>query len=147
MDKIEQAETVKNSGTVKRTPYSRRCQLLPIGESKFISIRMVRKKPSVNLRSYHRDEFGRLISTRRGIVLSADDWIDLKKHMNEVDNRLKSSNSRVSPLPTSTPLTSSSSPPPATLRETTRPTLTRQNAVVGYACVPEAVSPLLKQTN
>ena len=50
-----------------------------IGDCKLVSVRYVNSVPYVNIKSYTRDDHGRMFSTKRGIMLSADEWRRLKE--------------------------------------------------------------------
>ena len=78
------ASTMKSS----TLPY-RRQLLFPLGENKFMIIRKMKNLPYVNIRSYSKDEHGRLFATNRGILLSPKVWAALKSHTASMDDQLR----------------------------------------------------------
>ena len=87
----KKSKTVQRQRAVKRlsTQQYRRNRLFPIGESTFMAVRNLYKQPRVNIRNYNRDEHGRLCSTKRGILLSSEEWKALKEHIAVIDDQLQ----------------------------------------------------------
>lgn len=71
------------------TPRHRKSKLIPIGNKKYITIRKYGGKPNINIRDYTSDDCGKLYSTKRGIMLSVEEWIQLKDSCSIVDNFLQ----------------------------------------------------------
>lgn len=63
--------------------------LIPIGSGKYVKVCSYRNKPYINIRDYTTTAEGRLNSTRRGILLSPEEWKQLKKCTKEVDLKVK----------------------------------------------------------
>ena len=59
--------------------------VVSIGDKKLVSIRYINNVPHINIRAYNRDSHGRMFSTKRGIMLSRDEWDSLKKQMNDIN--------------------------------------------------------------
>ena len=74
-----------SASTMTTLPYGRQL-LFPLGENKFIIIRKMKNLPYVNIRSYSKDEHGRLFATNRGILLSPKVWAALKSHTASLDD-------------------------------------------------------------
>ena len=64
--------------------------VVSIGDKKLISVRYINKVPHINIRAYTRDEHGRMFSTKRGIMLTMDEWNTLKTQFSEIDNQHQS---------------------------------------------------------
>lgn len=64
---------------------NRHKSVVTIGDKKLVSFRYVRGTPFVNIRSYKRDEHGRMFATKRGIMLSLAEWKSLKEDTCEFD--------------------------------------------------------------
>lgn len=62
---------------------------IPLGGGKGVTICRYKQKLYVNIRNYSADKDGRLKSTKRGILLTLDEWKKLKKNMKQVDQDLK----------------------------------------------------------
>ena len=71
------------------TQQYRRNRLFSIGKSTFMTVRNLDKQPRVNIRNYNRDEHGRLCSTKRGILLSPEEWSSLKQQIATIDDQLQ----------------------------------------------------------
>ena len=84
-------KAVPRQRPIKRlsTQQHRRNRLFPIGESTFMAVRNLNKQPCVNIRNYNRDELGRLCSTKRGILLSSEEWKTLKEQIAVIDDQLR----------------------------------------------------------
>lgn len=61
---------------------------IPIGNDKMVSIRSSSGKYLVNIRCYKRDQLSRLYSSKRGIMLTFDEWKRLKRSTNAIDQQL-----------------------------------------------------------
>ena len=59
--------------------------VVSIGDKKLVSFRYMNGIPYVNIRSYKRDMHGRMFATKRGIMLSLDEWKALKEDTSEID--------------------------------------------------------------
>ena len=64
-------------------------EYIAIGSDKFITVRKKGPALYLNIRQYKRDAHGRLISTKRGIMLTMAEWTQLKGNIRMVENRLK----------------------------------------------------------
>lgn len=78
MDKQKQKKQKKPTQECKK-------RTLSIGERKLVGVRFINKKPHINIRAYHKDEHGRMFSTKRGIMLTLDEWECLKRQINDLD--------------------------------------------------------------
>ena len=84
MDKPKQ----KKITSTKRKPGKKqkaRSIVVSIGDKKLVSVRYINNVPHINIRAYSRDSHGRMFSTKRGIMLSRDEWDSLKKQMNDIN--------------------------------------------------------------
>ena len=63
----------------------RRNKVVAIGDQKLVRVRFINKKPHINIRAYSRDEHGRMFSTKRGIMLTLEEWNRLKSQMTDID--------------------------------------------------------------
>ena len=63
-------------------------KLLSLGGKKYVTIRKRFKTACVNIRTYSSDDCDFLSSTKRGIMLSASEWNNLKDCITEIDKRL-----------------------------------------------------------
>lgn len=79
MDKQKQKKIKKTSKDCKKK------RTLSIGDRKLVGVRFINKKPHINIRAYQKDEHGRMFSTKRGIMLTLDEWERLKKQINDLD--------------------------------------------------------------
>lgn len=84
-------KAVPRQRPIKRlsTQQHRRNRLFSIGEATFMAVRNLNKQPCVNIRNYNRDEHGRLCSTKRGILLSSEEWKALKEQIAVIDDQLQ----------------------------------------------------------
>ena len=88
MDKQKQKKvTSSKRKQVKKA--KTRAVVVSIGDKKLVSIRYINNVPHINIRAYSRDSHGRMFSTKRGIMLSRDEWNSLKKQMNDIDPDIK----------------------------------------------------------
>lgn len=62
-----------------------RPQAVSIGDKKLVCIRYINKVPHINIRAYNRDEHGRMFSTKRGIMLTLEEWNRLKNQIASID--------------------------------------------------------------
>ena len=93
--------TVKVSGSVTTAPSTtqqetippvRESKLIKIGNRKFVSIRRHGGEPRVNIRQYIHDSYGKPYSTKRGILLTATEWQQLKQNVKDIDTSLNKRN-------------------------------------------------------
>lgn len=90
---IKVPSTVKSSigqhaQPVPPMPPVRESKMLPLGNRKFITIRKYNGQPMVNLRLYIRDSYGKPYATKRGILLSQDEFHQLRKHAKDIARKL-----------------------------------------------------------
>ena len=64
-------------------------ELIALGNDKYISVRKRGFDLFLNMRQYKRDAHGRLLATKRGIMLSTVEWAQLKSSVKQVDKKLK----------------------------------------------------------
>ena len=82
-----------DSTVLKKRIKSQFKTVVSIGDKKLVSFRYKNGIPYVNIRSYKRDKHGRMFATKRGIMLSLEEWKSLKEDTNEIDMLgVKSSN-------------------------------------------------------
>ena len=81
--KLQQHETI---------PPVRESTLIKIGNRKFVSIRRHGGEPRVNIRQYIHDSHGKPYSTKRGILLTATEWQQLKQNVKDIDTSLNKRN-------------------------------------------------------
>lgn len=81
--------TFKNLPDFKKDIPQRKSKLVPIGQKKYITIRKYCGRPQINIRDYSADSCGKLYSTKRGIMLSPEEWVQLKNSVYSVDMFLK----------------------------------------------------------
>lgn len=70
----------------------RESKLIKIGSRKFVSIRSHCGEPRVNIRQYIHDAHGKPYSTKRGILLTATEWQQLKTSVQDIDTNLNKRN-------------------------------------------------------
>ena len=70
-------------------PPVRESKLIKISDRKYISIRSYGGEPRVNIRQYIHDTHRRPYSTKRGILLTPNEWQQLKKNFKDIDTCLK----------------------------------------------------------
>ena len=63
----------------------RRERAVSLGHQKLASLRYVNKKPFVNIRQYRSDQHGRMFSTKKGIMLTLEEWRRLKNETSVLD--------------------------------------------------------------
>ena len=95
--------TVKTPGSVSAEPPTtesqpmqqhetvlpmRESKLIKISNRKFVSIRKHDGEPRVNIRQYIHDSHGKPYSTKRGILLTATEWQQLKENVKDIDTSL-----------------------------------------------------------
>lgn len=68
---------------------SKVAQEVSIGKDKLVSVRYQNNHPLINIRAYIRDQHGRMFSTKRGILLNATEWRQLKQNISKIDRLLK----------------------------------------------------------
>ena len=97
---------VKKSVRRQQTPVKRpsvmkhrRNRLFSIGENMYMNIRRLNKKPCVNIRNYNRDEHGRLCATKRDLLLSSNEWEQLKNVIAVIDGELQQRQAKKQPQP------------------------------------------------
>ena len=73
-------------------PPVRESTLIKIGNRKFVSIRRHGGEPRVNIRQYIHDSHGKPYSTKRGILLTATEWQQLKQNVKDIDTSLNKRN-------------------------------------------------------
>lgn len=83
---VEQPMTPKPNGVSSEHRTSR---LVPIGMKKYITIRRYCGQPQINIRDYSRDSCGKMYSTKRGIMLTPEEWTQLKESFKAVDTFLQ----------------------------------------------------------
>ena len=66
----------------------RESKLIKISNRKFVSIRKHDGEPRVNIRQYIHDSHGKPYSTKRGILLTATEWQQLKENTKDIDTSL-----------------------------------------------------------
>lgn len=93
MDKQKNKRT--NSSKAKQHPILKkvkpiRNRVVSIGDKKLIGVRYINNVPHINIRAYTRDEHGRMFSTKRGIMLTIDEWKLLKSKIADIDNQYES---------------------------------------------------------
>ena len=88
MDKQKQKKVTCSKRKPAKKPKTRSI-VVSIGDKKLVSIRYVNNIPHINIRAYNRDSHERMFSTKRGIMLSRDEWNSLKKQMNDIDPDIK----------------------------------------------------------
>ena len=71
---------------MERMPQS---DLVALGNDKYISVRKQGSCLFLNIRQYRRDEHGRLLATKRGIMLTMPEWTQLKANIKRVGKDLK----------------------------------------------------------
>ena len=64
-------------------------EYIALGGDKFITVRKRGPALFLNIRQYKRDAHGRLMSTKRGIMLTMAEWTQLKGNIRMVENKLK----------------------------------------------------------
>ena len=63
---------------------------IPIGNMKFVKVHNHKQEPCVNIRDFMTDATtGRMYSTKRGVILSQNEWNTLKRCSDEIDEALK----------------------------------------------------------
>lgn len=67
---------------------SKSARAFPIGVHKFVTIRKHGGKPKVNIRDYTSDGHGDVYATKRGIMLSLEEWTLLKEQISTIDTAL-----------------------------------------------------------
>lgn len=65
---------------------------IKLGKSKYVTIRKYNGRPKVNIRTYSRDCYGKLLSTKRGLLLTTNEWRTLKESVSIIDQRLDERN-------------------------------------------------------
>jgi len=60
-----------------------------LSERKFITIRKYAGTAKINIRDYNSSESGRAYSTKRGILLSKEEWEQLKLNISSIDAMLQ----------------------------------------------------------
>ena len=71
---------------MERMPQS---NLVALGNDKYMSVRKQGSSLFLNIRQYRRDEHGRLLATKRGIMLTTSEWTELKANIKRVEKNLK----------------------------------------------------------
>ena len=84
-----QSHKVKKRVIFEERPPLRESKFVQIGKRKYVSIRRYGGEPRVNIRQYVEDIHGRPYSTKRGILLTLDEWHQLKKSVKYIDSSLK----------------------------------------------------------
>ena len=69
-------------------PPVRESNMFPLGNRKFITIRKYNGQPMVNLRLYIHDSYGKPYATKRGILLTQDEFCQLRKHSKDIAKQL-----------------------------------------------------------
>ena len=69
-------------------PPVRESNMFPLGNRKFITIRKYNGQPMVNLRLYIHDSHGKPYATKRGILLTYDEFCQLMKHSKDIAKQL-----------------------------------------------------------
>lgn len=62
---------------------------IALGNDKFITVRKHGADLYLNMRQYKRDAHGRLLATKRGIMLTAAEWAQLRSSVRHVESKLK----------------------------------------------------------
>ena len=93
--KVSESVTTAPSTTEQQQetiPPVRESKLIKIGNRKFVSIRRHGGEPRVNIRQYIHDSYGKPYSTKRGILLTATEWQQLKQNVKDIDTSLNKRN-------------------------------------------------------
>ena len=69
--------------------------LVALGNDKYISVRKQGCELFLNIRQYRRDAHGRLLATKRGIMLTTKEWAQLKANIKQVEKILKQRNKKM----------------------------------------------------
>lgn len=86
MDKSKVKKLI--SSKVKRKSQNvrkKRKSVVSIGDKKLVSVRYINRTPHINIRAYNKDKHGRMFSTKRGIMLSIEEWKQLKNQFADID--------------------------------------------------------------
>ena len=67
-------------------------KIFPIGNGKHVKVCLYRRKLYVNIRDYTVNVKGQLYATKRGILLSPEEWEQFKSIINDVDQELLKTN-------------------------------------------------------
>lgn len=62
---------------------------IPIGNGKYIKVGKYNRGTKINIRDFTTTVEGRLLATKKGILLSPEEWKQLKKVTKEVDAKVK----------------------------------------------------------
>ena len=62
---------------------------IALGNDKFITVRKHGADLYLNMRQYKRDAHGRLLATKRGIMLTVAEWAQLRSSARHVESKLK----------------------------------------------------------
>ena len=87
-DKFITALLHTKADRLKRKHQTRQPRKIKLGNSKYVTIRKYNGRPKVNIRTYSRDCYGKLLSTKRGLLLTTDEWSTLKESLSTIDQRL-----------------------------------------------------------
>ena len=85
--KEQERDCVKRPDSVPTKKTKREKRAFSIGNHKLAILRHVRNKPFINIRQYKSDECGRLFATKKGIMLSLDEWKALIQGSNIFDEQ------------------------------------------------------------
>lgn len=89
LDGSKKPMNIESIAQCKPEKRARGSKTIPIGLTKNITIRKFSGQPQINIRGYTRDSSGRQYSTKRGILLTPEEWRNLKESFSSVDEYLR----------------------------------------------------------
>lgn len=100
MDKTEnncipttvESESVNNSETPivqKLEDPAPTPQLIPIGPNKYVRVSKYRGNVYINIRDYIKEDTGKFYATKRGVLLTPNEWLSLKERVSAIDRELQ----------------------------------------------------------
>ena len=81
-------------GKVQKPETLTQSHLVALGNDKYISVRKQGSELFVNMRQYRCDAHGRLLTTKRGMMLTMKEWAQLKANIKQVEKILKQRNKK-----------------------------------------------------
>lgn len=91
-DKLFSTLPHTEAGMFVNNRQTREPRKIKLGKFKYVTIRKFNGRPKVNIRNYSRDCYGKLLSTKRGLLLTTDEWNTLKESVSTIDQRLAERN-------------------------------------------------------